>query len=129
MLIVIYFVINARYNLWVTLFTYYQTLIQLITYVNSWKFVKRTIKQSHYSCKEPMVEIIFTLNISHYYKIENGTIFLMLVNNVIMHIKIINNFTCYMCMIVTSEIKQIVTMGGSEKPRISFCEGGFVSIL
>jgi hypothetical protein len=30
---------------------YYQTLIQLMLNVNSWKVVKRKIKQSHNSCK------------------------------------------------------------------------------
>lgn len=40
-------------------------------------------KQSHYSCKEPMVEIMSTLNVFHYYKIENGTIVLVLLNNVV----------------------------------------------
>jgi len=40
--------VGTRCNLWVSLSTCYQTLIQLMVDVNSWKVVKRMIKQSHY---------------------------------------------------------------------------------
>jgi hypothetical protein len=75
--------VSVNCSLWITFSTCYQISNQLMLDVNSWNFVKRMTKQSHYSCKEPMVEIMSTLNVFHYYKIENGTIVLVLLNNVV----------------------------------------------
>jgi hypothetical protein len=45
----------TRCSLWVTFSTCYQTLIQLMLDVNSWKVVKRMTKQYYPSCKEWVV--------------------------------------------------------------------------
>jgi len=52
--------VSARCSLWVTLSTCYQTLIQLMLDVNSWKIVKKMTKQYYHSCKES--RIFFMLN-------------------------------------------------------------------
>jgi len=115
--------VNARCSLWVTYSTCYQTLIQLMLHVNSWKVVKIMTKKYYHFCKDSKVEIFSISIFSHYYKIQHGGKNLMLVNKVvivftmeIMHKKLINNFTCYLYMMI---INQIVVM---EKPKISSCD-------
>jgi len=57
------FYVSGRCNLWTTFSTCYQTLIQLMLEVNSWKVVKRMIKQYYHYCKESKVEIFSTLEL------------------------------------------------------------------
>jgi hypothetical protein len=75
--------VSGSYNLWITFSTCYQTLIQLMLDVNSWKVVKIMTKQYYHSCKESRVEIFSMLEIFHYYKIQHGGRNLMLVNKVV----------------------------------------------
>jgi hypothetical protein len=75
--------VNAKYNLWVTFSTYYQTSIQLMLDVKSWKVVKRMAKQYYHSCKESKVEIFSLSFFPHYYKIQHGGKNPMLVNKAI----------------------------------------------
>jgi len=54
--------VSARCSLWVTFSTCYQTLIQFMLDVNSWKVVKRLTKQYYHFCKESRVEIFSMSN-------------------------------------------------------------------
>jgi hypothetical protein len=74
--------VNATYSLWTTFSMCSQTLIQLMLDVNSWKVVKRMIKQYYHSCKESKVEIFSMLEVFHYYKIQHGGKNPVLVNKV-----------------------------------------------
>jgi hypothetical protein len=49
--------VSARYNLLVTFSACYQTLIERMLEVDSWKVVKWMTKQYYHPCKEFRVEI------------------------------------------------------------------------
>jgi hypothetical protein len=68
-------------------------------------------KQYYHYCKESKVQIFSMSIFFHYYKIQHEGKYPMLVNKVvivftmeIMHKQQANNFTCYLCMMIISQI-------------------------
>jgi hypothetical protein len=122
--------VNAKCSLWVTFFTCYWTLIQLMLHANIWKVVKIMIKQYYDSCKKFKVEIFSMSKYFHYYKIQHKGKNLMLVNNVVIvslwNYAQITNKNFHLLFVHddnksnSGQIGQVVAMSGSGKTQDFF---------